>query len=61
MIKKNMTREELRHVYRDEICGKCYREFGCHWHGPAGNNCEEKFCEEAEDLFIEEYNIELND
>ena len=56
-----MTREELRHVYRDEICGQCYREFGCHWHGPAGNNCEEKFCEEAEDLFIEEYNIELND
>ena len=58
-----MTREELRHIYRDEICGQCYREFGCHWHGDTIDTCDGKdiFCQDEEDFIARETPIDLID
>ena len=53
-----MTREELRNNYGNDICELCYREFYTS-RAYQESLCEVQFCEEAEDCFAEEHNIEL--
>ena len=53
-----MTREELRNNYGNDICELCYREFYTS-RAYQESLCEGQFCEEAEDCFAEEHNIEL--
>ena len=53
-----MNREELRNNYGNDICELCYREFYTSRALPE-SLCEGQFCEEAEDSFAAENNIEL--
>ena len=55
-----MTREELRNNYGNAICVSYHREFYTSRAYPE-SLCEGQFCEEAEDSFAEEHNIELED
>lgn len=55
-----MTREELRYNYEKEICELCCREYYTSRTLPE-SLCEGQFCEEAEDSFAAENNIELED
>lgn len=55
-----MTREELRNNYGNDICELCYRKFYASRAYPEPI-CESHFCEEAEDGFAKENNIELED
>ena len=50
-----MTREELRNNYAKEICELCHREYY------TSRALPESLCEEAEDSFAAENNIELED
>lgn len=53
-----MTREELRNDYGDEICELCLREYFVNRAYPY-TLCEGRYCEEVEDSFADEHNIEL--
>ena len=53
-----MTREELRNNYGDEICELCCREYFVNRAFPE-TPCEGRYCEDAEDSFADEHNIEL--
>ena len=55
-----MTREELRNNYGNNICELCHREYYTSRAYPE-SLCEGQFCEEAEDSFAAENNIELED
>lgn len=56
-----MNREELRERFQDEICERCDKKYGWHWHGPNAGVCEGSYCDEAEDDFALENNIDLED
>ena len=55
-----MTREELRNNYGNDICELCFREYYTIRVLPE-SLCEGQVCEEAEDSFAAENNIELED
>lgn len=55
-----MTREELRNNYGNDICELCCREYFTNRAYPE-SLCEGLFCEEAEDDYAAENNIELED
>lgn len=55
-----MNREELKDKYGDEICKLCYREYFTNRAFPE-TLCEGRYCEDAEDNFADERNIELED
>ena len=55
-----MTREELRNNYGNDICELCHREYYIGMAYPE-SLCEGQFCEEAEDGYAAENNIELED
>ena len=55
-----MTREELRNNYGNEICELCCQEYFTNRAHPE-SLCEGQFCEDAEDSFAEENNIEVED
>ena len=55
-----MTREELRNKYGDEICELCLQEYFNNRAYP-DTLCEGRYCEDAEDSFVDEHNIELED
>ena len=55
-----MNRKELRNDYGDEICELCHREYFISRARPE-TLCEGVFCEDAEDSFAEEHNIELEE
>lgn len=55
-----MTREELRNNYGNDICELCHREYYIGRAYPE-SLCEGQFCEEAEDGYADEHNIELED
>lgn len=55
-----MTREELKDKYVDEICKLCYREYFTNRAFPE-TLCEGRYCEDAEDNFADEHDIELDD
>lgn len=54
-----MTREELKDKYGDEICKLCYREYFTNRAFPE-TFCEGRYCEDAEDNFADEHDIELD-
>lgn len=56
-----MTREELRNNYGNDICELCCREEYYTSRALPEPLCEGQFCEEAEDYFADEHNIELED
>lgn len=55
-----MNREELRNNYGNDICELCCRDYYISRALPE-SLCEGQFCEEAEDYFADEHNIELED
>ena len=55
-----MTREELRNNYAKEICELCHREYYTSRALPESVGGGQ-ICEEAEDSFAAENNIELED
>lgn len=55
-----MTREELKYKFEKEICELCHRGFYTSRACPE-SLCEGQFCEETEDYFADEHNIELED
>ena len=55
-----MNREELRNNYGNEICELCYQEYFANRAYPE-SLCEGKYCEDVEDSFADEHNIELED
>ena len=55
-----MTREELRNNYGNDIRELCHREYYIGRALPE-SLCEGQFCEEAEDGYAAENNIELED
>lgn len=56
-----MTREELFDKYEEEICEYCKDKILCECQLHFGEPCEGRFCEQAQDEFAEEHNIELED
>ena len=55
-----MTREELRNNYEKETCELCHREYYTSRALPE-SLCEGNWCEEAQDGYATENNIELED
>lgn len=55
-----MTREELKDNYGKYICELCCQEYFTNRAYPE-LLCKGKYCEEAEDSFADEHNIELED
>lgn len=55
-----MTREELRYKYEKENCELCCLEYYTSRALPE-SLCEGQFCEEAQDGYAAENNIELED
>lgn len=55
-----MNREELKDKYGDEICKLCCREYFTNRVFPE-TLCEGRYCEDAEDNFADEHDIELDD
>ena len=55
-----MNREELRNNYGNDICELCHREFYNSRALPE-SLCEGRYCEEAQDGYATENNIELED
>lgn len=55
-----MNRETLRDKYRNQICELCCREYFTNRAFPE-TLCEGRYCEDAEDSFADERNIELED
>lgn len=55
-----MNREELKDLYGDEICELCFKNFFTNRAAPE-TLCEGRYCEDAEEDFAEEHNIELKD
>ena len=55
-----MTRGELKNNYGINICELCCREYYTSRALPE-SLCEGDYCEDAEDSFAEEHNIELED
>lgn len=53
-----MTREELRNNYGNDICELCCGECFTNRAFPE-TLCEGRYCEEAENIFADEHNIEL--
>lgn len=56
-----MTREELFDEYEEELCEYCRKAIICEHQLHLGESCEGRFCEQAQDEFAEEHDIELED
>ena len=56
-----MTREELQNELGDAICEYCNKNILPQYNLGTGWLCEGCYCEDAEDSFAEEHNIELED
>ena len=55
-----MTREELKNNYGNEICKLCCQEYFTN-RAFSETLCEGRYCEDAEDNFADEHDIELDD
>lgn len=55
-----MNRETLRDKYGNQICELCCREYFTNRAFPE-TLCEGRYCEDAEDSFADERNIEVED
>lgn len=58
---KNMTREELQNKFGDAICEYCNKNIISEHNIGIGCLCEGNWCEEAQDGYAAENNIELED
>lgn len=56
-----MTREELFDKYGEEICEYCTDNIVREYYLRLGELCEGCFCEQAQDEFADEHDIELED
>lgn len=56
-----MTREELQNKLGDAICEYCNKNIISEYNIGIGGLCEGQYCEEAQDGYAEEHNIELED
>lgn len=58
---RNMTREELQNKLGDDICVYCNKNIIPEYDLGIGWLCEGCYCEEAQDGYAAENNIELED
>ena len=58
---KDMTREELQNKHGDAICEYCNKNIISKYNIGIGGLCEGQYCEEAQDGYAAENNIELED
>lgn len=56
-----MTREELQNELGDAVCEYCYKNIISEYNIGIGWLCEGCYCEEAQDGYADENNIELED
>jgi hypothetical protein len=56
-----MTREELQNKLGDAICEYCNKDIISEYNIGIGGLCEGQYCEEAQDGYAAENNIELED
>lgn len=56
-----MTREELQNELGDAICEYCNKNIISQYNIGIGGLCEGQYCEEAQDDYAAENNIELED
>lgn len=56
-----MTREELFDKHGEEICEYCTGNIVSKYCLRLGELCEGRFCEQAQDEFADEHDIELED
>ena len=56
-----MTRKELFDIYGEEICEYCTNNIVPEYFLRLGELCEGRFCEQAQEEFADEYDIELED
>ena len=56
-----MTREELQNEFDDAVCVYCNKNIIPEHNLGIGCLCEGNWCEEAQDSYAEENNIELED
>lgn len=56
-----MTREELQNKHGDAICEYCNKNIISEYNIGIGWLCEGQYCEEAQDGYAVENNIELED
>lgn len=56
-----MTREELQNKFVDAICEYCNKNIISKYNIGIGGLCEGLYCEEAQDGYAAENNIELED
>ena len=58
---KDMTKEELQNEFGDAVCVYCNKNIIPEHNLGIGCLCEGNWCEEAQDGYAEENNIELED
>lgn len=58
---KDMTKEELENKLGDAICDYCNKNIISEYNIGIVGLCEDRYCEEAQDGYAAENNIELED